>query len=207
MKTFKQFLTEDEEESYRGNHQPSKEVAAPLHDLTQIYPDDIYGPNGVRYYGDSSPHDDESFAIVFSAKGRPNKRVKIYRAVPNLNIDVDKEIQKLSSILNYRMKFNFFPVDNAIVAKKEIEFQDLSYDERMDAVRDSIVKDMEELKSRRNPNLNINAGDWVSINKGYAVEHGEATLRGEYKILSKTVPAKTLFTSGDSIHEWGYYPS
>lgn len=47
----------------------------------------------------------------------------------------------------------------------------------------------------------------VTINRRYAVPHGQGNLRNKYKILSKVVPAKHLFTTGDSIHEWGYDPS
>ena len=35
---------------------------------------------------------------------------------------------------------------------------------------------------------------------------GESALGGKYKILSKTVKARDIFTNGDSIHEWGYDP-
>jgi hypothetical protein len=52
----------------------------------------------------------------------------------------------------------------------------------------------------------INRGDWVTINKDYAVSHGESVLGGEYKILSKMVKAKDIHTDGNSIHEWGYDP-
>ena len=40
------------ESNYRGAHTaPSANYGAPGHDLTGVYPDDIYGPNGARYYG------------------------------------------------------------------------------------------------------------------------------------------------------------
>jgi len=52
----------------------------------------------------------------------------------------------------------------------------------------------------------INVGDWVTINADYATAHGESALRGEYKIISKKVRAKELFTDGNSVHEWGYSP-
>jgi hypothetical protein len=52
----------------------------------------------------------------------------------------------------------------------------------------------------------INAGDWVTVNREYAKEHGESTLEGAYKIVKKTVKARDIFTNGDSIHEWGYDP-
>lgn len=50
----------------------------------------------------------------------------------------------------------------------------------------------------------INSGDWVSINPQYAQDHGERTLHGNYKILTKKARASEIFTNGDSIHEWGY---
>ena len=46
-------------------------------------------------------------------------------------------------------------------------------------------------------------GDWVTTSKGYAIAHGESSLRGNYKILEGEVPAKTLFTNGDSPYEFG----
>jgi len=51
----------------------------------------------------------------------------------------------------------------------------------------------------------INPGDWVSINKDYAKEHGEARFDGKYKLLSAKVPAKEVYTK-DSIHEQGWHP-
>lgn len=53
----------------------------------------------------------------------------------------------------------------------------------------------------------IHAGDWVTIVRQYAVEHGESTLRGDYQILSHRVRARELWTNGDSIMEWGYWPN
>ena len=55
-------------------------------------------------------------------------------------------------------------------------------------------------------NKAFNAGDWVSVSKQYAMEHGEGTLGGNYKIISQKVPAKHLTTNSDSILEQGYYP-
>ncbi len=52
----------------------------------------------------------------------------------------------------------------------------------------------------------INPGDWVTINKNYAKEHGESYFDGKYDILTKKVKAGDIFTNGDSIHEWGYEP-
>lgn len=52
----------------------------------------------------------------------------------------------------------------------------------------------------------INPGDWITIERGYAVEHGNNNLLGNFSIISKTVHARDLFTNGDSFLEWGYDP-
>ncbi len=128
---------------YRGQHTaPTSDGGAPAHDLTgggEVYPDDVYGPNGARYYGSGDARDNEAFAIVNRLRGRPDADVTIYRAVPN---------------------------DGGA----------------------------------------INRGDWVAITRDYAREHGEGALNGEYRIITKTVKARDIFTNGDSIQEWGYDP-
>jgi len=52
----------------------------------------------------------------------------------------------------------------------------------------------------------LNPGDWVTIDRNYAVEHGRDNLRNDYHIVSKTVFARDLFTDGNSVEEWGYDP-
>jgi len=55
------------------------------------------------------------------------------------------------------------------------------------------------------PSFNI--GDWVTVNKKYAIEHGQTHLQGNpFRIISKVVYARDIYTNGDSIHEWGYDP-
>jgi hypothetical protein len=53
----------------------------------------------------------------------------------------------------------------------------------------------------------LNAGDWVTVNKQYAKDHGESALGGDFDIIEKKVKAKDIFTNGDSIHEFGYDPT
>jgi GNAT superfamily N-acetyltransferase len=49
-------------------------------------------------------------------------------------------------------------------------------------------------------------GDWVTTVRAYAKDHGESALNGDYRIISKTVTARDIYTSGDSWLEWGYHP-
>ena len=129
---------------YQGQHgAPMAEDNAPLHDLSQVYPSDIYSSKGLQYYGTGNKSiDAESMKVIQSFRGKPDKQITMYRAIPDDIGDVD-----------------------------------------------------------------INAGDWVSLSKQYAKDHGESALNGNYKIISKKAPARQLFTNGDSINEFGFDPS
>lgn len=50
----------------------------------------------------------------------------------------------------------------------------------------------------------VRNGDWVAIDKEYAEEHGWRMFDDDYRIIENKVPAKYLFTDGNSIHEFGY---
>lgn len=50
----------------------------------------------------------------------------------------------------------------------------------------------------------INDGDWVTLSLKYAKNHGESYTDGGYKILSKKVPSKHVWTDGNSLDEFGY---
>ena len=130
---------------YVGTHAaPMVDSGAPAHQLNGEfgYPDDIYSPQGPRYYGTGlADLDKRAFAVVNRIRGNPDADVTVYRAVPN-TVDGDT----------------------------------------------------------------INPGDWVSIVHAYAKDHGEGPLGGEYRIISRVVKAKDIFTNGDSIQEWGYDP-
>ena len=134
----------DVDDDYRGSHQaPGPHFGAPLHDLTQAYPEDIYSNKALQYYGMGHPeHKKMDMESLFKAqmyRNKPNASVSIFRAVP-------------------------------------------------------------EHVNEINPN------DWVTLSPAYAKLHGESRLGGKYKTLKKMVKAKELWTSGDSIHEWGYHP-
>lgn len=187
-----------EEHDYRGKHEaPGKDNGAPLHDLTKIYPDDIYSTNAARYFGDNGGDnlDQYSASLMRYYRGKPNAMVKIYRAVPLIISNSDK-IKDLEKQKKYMMKHGKIP--NWAVTKLNRS----DYYEWIDS-------ELNKLKSNpeRENKIVINPGDWVTINRNYAVEHGKTSLKNSYRILTKTVPAKTLFTTADSLHEFGYDPS
>jgi hypothetical protein len=87
MLTFKQFIQETkDEEDYHGSHKaPCPESGCPMHDLGHIYPEDIYGPHGARYYGHGGDHeamDHETIGVIRRARGKPNRAIPVYRSVP-----------------------------------------------------------------------------------------------------------------------------
>lgn len=60
-----------------------------------------------------------------------------------------------------------------------------------------------------NPNETsaIKGGDWVTISKDYAKQHGESNLEKGFKIISKKVKAGDILNDGNSVLEWGYRPN
>ena len=108
-----------------------------------IYPDDIYGPNAVHYYGSNDGKmSEKAVAVVQMAQANPDAEISVYRALP------------------------------------------------------TNVKD-----------AGINEGDWVTITEDYAREHGDGPLKGDYRIVESKAKASELYTDGNSIHEWGFWPS
>lgn len=54
--------------------------------------------------------------------------------------------------------------------------------------------------------LTINTGDWVTTTKSYARDHGKhgSDSSQDMPVIAARVYARDLFTSGDSLQEWGY---
>jgi hypothetical protein len=79
------------DDDYKISHRPPRpEHGAPLHDLTQIYPDDVY-THPHYYHGQrpASASDREATAAFMAARGNPEHPVKIYRAVPSHVTDIN----------------------------------------------------------------------------------------------------------------------
>lgn len=184
-------------DDYAGSHRPPmRDSGAPLHDVTgngTVYPDDVYSPQAVRYYGTGEEVlDRQTMALVNQFKGRPNAMVKIYRAVPHTKSNAER-IAELEAAKSKYMSRGKVPEGEA-----------------KEGYYDRVSAEIERLKTAPEPKVisdEISQGDWVTINRDYAKQHGESALRGEYKIISKRVKASDIFTNGDSIHEWGYDPA
>lgn len=71
------------DDGYKGVHKaPGKDFGAPLHDLTAMYPDDIYSRNAPQYYGEGRKYDRKAFDVLRKYKDSLDALVDIYRAVP-----------------------------------------------------------------------------------------------------------------------------
>lgn len=179
---------------YMGQHQaPDRDNGAPLDDLTAngIYPDDIYSNDALEMYGFGGEFSAQALSIANSAKGKPNKQIKIYRAVPLSTEDEIRELEKQAAQILRRGR-----IPNNVTTPLDVsEYYDF------------VKSEIERLKNLTpDEKIKINPGDWVTPIREYAVSHGRSHLNNKYKIVSKTVPAKHLFTDGNSIEEWGYDP-
>lgn len=186
--------------SYRGSHTaPDADFGAPLYDLTgggQMYPADIYSSKAAQIYGGGVPYDQKAFSIAQQYKDKPNALVTIYRAVPK-DISNSEKLATLEKQMAAYMKRGTLPKD-ADNYSSGSKWYDAAYEKR---------EQLRKMPDEPSNDINaINAGDWVTLTREYAKDHGESALKGEYKILSKKVKAKEVFTNADSIHEFGYQP-
>ena len=222
MKKYKRYFKEYEE--YVGQHEaPTKEDNSPLYNvsLNGSFPKDFYTGHASDYRA-YEPYDNESINIILKYHNRTTRPITIYRAIPDFNYEVDDKIKQLNNALSYYYTYNFFPmtdvknsgrfkyfyiIDNQYEKTPQAKKKGLSYDGYKKQEVEYIEKEIDNLGKERKPKPIINKGDWVSINKKYAMDHGRSNLNGKYKILSKTVRADQIWTDGNSIHEWGYDPS
>jgi hypothetical protein len=193
---------------YTGQHSaPSKDENDPMYNVENMFPD-MYTDKALRYYGGYGLDDSYVINQIKSVYNKPNKSVTIYRAVPDINKDLDKKIKDLQNLLQYKFKFNFFPVVNklrdSIEDKIKKENPNIGYDELQQELINEIYKTIEDLKNKKQKTIKINNGDWVTTSLMYAKQHGKSSLDDSYKIVKKTVKASQLYTDGNSIFEWGY---
>ena len=196
-----------ETEDYRGSHMAPDKTNAPLHDMTQtqVYDDDIYSNEAPRYYGCNGGDRNDRMMInaIRYCRNKPNVMVTIYRAIPNFNKELEVKLKYRKKLLDYVSTYGFPPMLD-VTARDEF----IKLGRNKGNYIEKLLNDVDSLQTKlKESKFKIDAGDWVTLSKDYAVLHGESTLRGDYKILTKEVPARTLFTDGNSIFEFGYDPT
>lgn len=200
----------DPGDEYRGSHRApersDESVGSSLDDPTSAFGgNDIYGPNGLRYYGsgghdpETDKADRESLAAILKARGKPDMKVTVYRAVPNVKTNAEK-IEDLEQGKREYLRRNNVPSRFEYVAGTHfIEWAS----EQIDHLKSQPEVDPTD--------VSIQPGDWVTASRTYAKQHGVSNLGGykdktAYKIVSKKVRAGDLFTDGD-LNEWGWSPT
>ena len=75
---------------YRDSHRaPRPQDNAAAFSMEDVYPD-IYSPKGLQYYGTGEPFDRKTFQIINSLRNNPDKKITIYRAIPDdINADIN----------------------------------------------------------------------------------------------------------------------
>lgn len=197
-----------EELDYKGEHRAPNKDDIPIYNMTIGYPEDIYSSEAVRMYGEHSDEysDQYSLNIIHLVRDKPKSKIKIYRAVPDFNYDFNKELKVLNDIISYYNQFRFFPMKTKLVHDLDDKYyyEIPDYEQRQLKILNDIEAKRDSIIAKKNKPAGINDGDWVTINPDYAKSHGRNNLNNKFKIITKTVPASTLFTFGDSLHEWGY---
>ena len=194
------FLGEDDNvEDYGMNHRPpGPDGGAPLYDVTgggDFYPDDVYSTKAFQYYGTGDDLSDrQSLAVIHSVHNKPNAIVTIYRAVP-------KEISNVERIRKIERDMANYMRRKTIPSGYDVPSGEKWYD--WVGTELTRLKNDPEIESK--DISTINNGDWVTLSRNYAKGHGESSLEGKYRILSKKVKANELYTNGDSLNEFGYW--
>jgi hypothetical protein len=122
-----------EEEDYRGYHSaPGRDnEGVPMYAMDKIYPEDIYSPQGIRYYGSGGREavwkaaDRESMDAILRTKGRPNADVVIYRAVPLKATKINNRDWVTPSLSYARIHLNGPLNGEGRILKKTVKAKDL----------------------------------------------------------------------------------
>lgn len=184
-------------QDYVGEHSaPDPEAAAPLNDLTfnGIYPADVY--TNPRQYISGEEWGTLAWGIISACHKKPSKLVTIYRAVPHKE-NSEELIAKYLQEKAYILKTGKLP-RGAVTGLDTSRYYEY-LNEQIENLKKNPQKEPDNIKK-------INPGDWVTIVRKYAVEHGQGNLGNKFKVLSKSVNASALWTDGDSLLEWGYNP-
>lgn len=192
------------DEDYRGEHQAPQrgDGNAPLHDLKGVYPEDFYGGNAHQLYQSGESYDNESLGTIRALRGKPNAKVRIYRALPYTPSSAE-QLDEVETHKRYVLKHGAVPPQPLKLGfNNRSKYYDWLHGEgeRLKAIKDPIPTSTPT----------INPGDWVTVNRKYAVAHAQALGGGadkKYKTISKLVPARHVYTDGNSLHEQGYDPS
>lgn len=134
-----------------------------------------------------------SYPKVYQQLASDSNKITIYRAVP---ISELKLYQLIQNHMKYILKHGKVPSDPLKDIKGKSDYYDWLWEER----RKLEEKGVDEQKRK------IDVGDYVAIDREYAVTHGRSQYDKLYEIVSKTVPKKDVIWDGADFEEWVYSP-
>jgi hypothetical protein len=188
---------------YRVGHEaPDKTSGVPIHDMSDFYPEDFYNWDGYKRYPAGFDYDQKSHMILRNLRNKPHSKVKIYRSIPRIEIPDPKDMYAYLMKKGDRAFEKKYGISDEEFRAKYPESPELKWEKGV-----GVYWVFPESFNVEKPVYTINPGDWVTLAREYAKQHGESNLNNNYKILSKIVPAKHVYTTADSLHEFGYDPS
>lgn len=113
---------------YRGQHKaPNRNNGCPLYDLTLngIYPDDVYGTNGYRYYGCGMSLDKKIFELINDYRDKPDRNITIYRAIPKKTSDIINILDWVTINEQYAKDHGKYLTGGAKIIKKIVKASDI----------------------------------------------------------------------------------
>lgn len=124
--------TKDGEE-YGMRHRPAdREQGNTMDDMSNIYPDDVYSPDGLRIYGDFPGslgyhnQDMKALQAIRDARRNPDKKVKVYRAVDTIDGDEINPGDWVSTTKEYAMGHGEREYGDYKILEKEVRANDLT---------------------------------------------------------------------------------
>jgi adenosyl cobinamide kinase/adenosyl cobinamide phosphate guanylyltransferase len=185
----------DNDDRHKAPYRDDEGFFSPAHDVSKAFPG-IYSMSfskALREYGTGNDSDPMAVQIIRNIQDNPDAKVKIYRAV-------EKGLQ--DNIADLKQDRKYIKRNGSVPPWADVPPHSA---EEYSAFVDSQIDNLGSVEGAT-IQPSINANEWVTITRQYAVDHGECCVPGGYTILTKTVKAKDLFTEGNSIHEWGYDP-
>lgn len=124
--------TKDGEE-YGMRHRPAdREQGNTMDDMSNIYPDDVYSPDGLRIYGDFPGsvgyhnQDMKALQAIRDARRNPDKKVKVYRAVDTIDGDEINPGDWVSTTEEYAIGHGEREYGEYKILEKEVRANDLT---------------------------------------------------------------------------------
>lgn len=132
--------------------------------------------------------------------------VTVYRAVPKNTESVKNQLTKEMAQIQKTGKIPDSPFVDEFNNSEYFGKFGNSINKQKSAYYEFISDKLDNLTDATGKNYSIDVGDYITLNKNYAIEHGQSNLNNLYDIKTKTVPKKDIIWDGNDFNEWIYSP-